>query len=80
MSSLYKLNKDELVYIITKIEDEHKKEINLLEEKYNIEKMNDKELQKLFMDIISERGKRDSSRGPVGIKGPTGPTGPAPPR
>lgn len=78
MSSLYKLNKDELIYIITKIEDEHKKEINLLEEKHNIKNMNDKDLQKLFRGIISERSKRnDMIRG---IKGPTGPTGPAPPQ
>jgi len=72
MNSLYKLNKDELIYIITKIEEEHKKEIKKIEEKYNFKNMNDKELNKLFMDFIFERNKRDEMRGP------TGPTGAAP--
>jgi len=56
--SLYKLNKDELILIITKIEENHEKELNLLDQKHNPENMSYEKLDKLKSKIINEQRKR----------------------
>ncbi len=72
MSELYRLNKDMLVKLITTIEDDHKKEMIELENKYKVENMNEEELKflknKVYIEIMN--------RFP---RGPTGATGPPPP-
>ena len=56
--SLYKLNKDELILIITKIEENHGKELNLLEQKHDPVNMSYYNLDKLKSKIINEQRKR----------------------
>lgn len=56
--SLHNLNRDELIYIITKIEKEHQKEMKLLEEKFNPENMTYYKLNQLQEKIIVEKSKR----------------------
>lgn len=56
--SLYKLNKDELILIITKMEETHEKELNLLDQKHNPENMSYEKLDKLKSKIINEQRKR----------------------
>ena len=56
--SLYKLNKDELILIITKIEETHEKELNLLDQKHNPENMSYEKLDKLKSKIINAQRKR----------------------
>ena len=65
--SLYKLNKDELILIITKMEENHRKELNLLEQKHDPENMSYYNLDKLKSKIINEQRKRctEESRGPT---------------
>lgn len=65
--SLHKLNKDELILIITKIEENHRKELNLLDQKHNPENMSYEKLDKLKSKIINEQRKRceEELRGPT---------------
>lgn len=65
--SLYKLNKDELILIITKIQENHRKELNLLEQKHNPENMSYEKLDKLKSKINNEQRKRctEEFRGPT---------------
>jgi len=56
--SLHQLNKDELIHLITIIEEEHQNEIKILEQKYNPENMTYYKLNQLQEKIIIEKSKR----------------------